>query len=152
MIAMAWTLIAVQLLVTGHSAFHLRRVRHRCVTKAYRSRSATSALVIVCVLPLVPLLATDAPAAAWGPWGVGCTAAALVHAFVDAFGDTPSGTPAATSRPPPPRTPGGPVLPTDHASPSPTPPDAAEAKPPLCCCRPSFRAPSKYGCPNPKGH
>ncbi|GLW47486.1 hypothetical protein Stsp02_31480 [Streptomyces sp. NBRC 14336] len=96
MAALVWILIAVQLLVTGQYAFRLRRVRHHGMTKAHPFRGAASALVAVCVLPLVPLLAIDAPPAAWGLWGVGYTAAALVHAFADAFRDIPARAPTAT--------------------------------------------------------
>ncbi|MFD8231635.1 hypothetical protein ACFV20_07025 [Streptomyces sp. NPDC059696] len=95
MTVLVWVLIAVQLLVTGQYAFRIRRVRHRGVTNAYRSRRA-SALAAVCVLPLAPLLATDAPPAAWGLWGIGYTAATLVHAFADAFRDIPARAPKAT--------------------------------------------------------
>lgn len=93
---LAWILIAVQLLVTGQYAYRLTRLRHRVVTEVYRPRRAASVLATVCVLPLFPLLATDAPAAAWGLWGVGYTAAALVHAFADTLRDVPSGAPTAT--------------------------------------------------------
>ncbi|WP_328690355.1 hypothetical protein OHA74_14435 [Streptomyces phaeochromogenes] len=95
MTALAWILIAVQLLVTGQYAYRLTRLRHRGVREAYRPRRAASALVVVCVLPLLPLLATDtdAPAAAWGLWGVGYIAAALVYAFADTLRDIPSGAP-----------------------------------------------------------
>ncbi|MBC7269367.1 MAG: hypothetical protein H5T76_11685 [Streptomyces sp.] len=95
MTAMAWVLIAVQFLVTGRYAFRLGQARHSGQTGAYRSRRAASALAAVCVLPLVPLLATDAPAVGWGLWGVGCIAAALEHALADTYRDGPARAPTA---------------------------------------------------------
>ncbi|MFD8302852.1 hypothetical protein ACFV29_10930 [Streptomyces sp. NPDC059690] len=97
MIALAWALLAVQILVTGWYAYRLTRLEHHGAAEAYPTRRAASALIAVCVFPLPALLATDAPAAAWGLWGCGYIAAALVYAFADTLRDVPSAAPTATT-------------------------------------------------------
>ncbi|KAB1148655.1 hypothetical protein F7R91_07585 [Streptomyces luteolifulvus] len=91
MIALVWSLIGLQLLVVGLYAYRRTRLRHRGVPAAAHPVGRTAiVLVAVCAAPLPALLTIDAPVAAWGLWGVGYTAAALVLAFADASRDIPS--------------------------------------------------------------
>ena len=60
-------------------------------------RRTATALLIAGVLPLPAPLATDAPVGAWGLWGVGYIAAALVCAFAGTLRDTRAAQDAAAA-------------------------------------------------------
>lgn len=84
-----WLLLALQVLTTAAGGVLLaRRGKHDAPGLDRSIRRTAPALLIAGALPLPALLATDAPAGAWGLWGVGCIAAALVHAFADTLRDT----------------------------------------------------------------
>ena len=98
MIALVWSLIGLQVLVVGLYAYRLPRLGHRdAPADAHPVGRTAIALVAVCAAPVPALLAIDAPAAAWGLWGVGYTAAALVYAFADTMRDIPSRTSTGTA-------------------------------------------------------
>lgn len=93
-----WPLLALQVLTTAAGGMLLtRRGRHDAPRPDRSARRAAPVLLIAGVLPLPALLATDAPAGAWGLWGVGSIAAALVHAFADTLRDTRAGQGAAAA-------------------------------------------------------
>ncbi|MDF3142487.1 MULTISPECIES: hypothetical protein [unclassified Streptomyces] len=86
---LTWLLLALQILTTAASGVLLARRGKRDAPRLDRSMRRTApALLTAGVVPLPVLLATDAPAGAWGLWGAGCIAAALVHAFADTLRDT----------------------------------------------------------------
>ncbi|MCG0062726.1 MULTISPECIES: hypothetical protein [Streptomyces] len=98
MIALVWSLIALQVLVVGLYAYRLIRLGHLGAPAEVHPVGRTAiALVAICAAPVPALLAIDAPAAAWGLWGVGYTSAALVHAFADTMRDIPSRTSTGTA-------------------------------------------------------
>ncbi|WP_079052585.1 hypothetical protein [Streptomyces regalis] len=85
---LTWLLLALQILATAVSGVLLAWRGKRDAPRLDRSiRRTTPALLIAGALPLPALLATDAPAGAWGLWGVGYIAAALVYAFADTLRD-----------------------------------------------------------------
>ncbi len=75
---LTWLLLALQILATAVSGAFLAWRAKRDASRLDRSiRRTAPVLLIAGALPLPALLATDAPAGAWGLWGVGCIAAAL---------------------------------------------------------------------------
>ncbi|EKX68453.1 hypothetical protein PV416_04890 [Streptomyces ipomoeae] len=81
-------LLALQVLTTAASGVLLaRRAKHEAPGLDRSIRRTAPALLIAGVLPLPALLATDAPAGAWGLWGVGYIGAALVYASADTLRD-----------------------------------------------------------------
>ncbi|MET9849693.1 hypothetical protein ACFZC6_30605 [Streptomyces ossamyceticus] len=87
-VPLTWLLLALQLLTTAASGVLLARRGKRDASRLDRSiRRTAPVLLIAGALPPAALLATDAPAGAWGLWGVGCIAAALVYAFADTLRD-----------------------------------------------------------------
>ncbi|GHE49629.1 hypothetical protein GCM10017771_71220 [Streptomyces capitiformicae] len=94
-----WLLLALRLLTTAAGGMLLtRRGKHDAPRLGRSIRRAAPVLLIAGVLPLPALLATDAPAGAWGLWAVGYIAAALVHAFADTLRDTRAAQDAAVAR------------------------------------------------------
>ena len=86
---LTWLLVALQVLTPAAAGVLLtRRGKHDAPGLDPSIRRTAPALLIAGVLPLPALLATDAPAGAWGLWGVGYIAAALVYAFTDTLRDT----------------------------------------------------------------
>ncbi|MFI2368100.1 hypothetical protein [Streptomyces sp. NPDC018833] len=84
-----WLLLALQVLTIAAGGVLLARRGKRGVPELDRSvRRTAPAFLIAGVLPLPALLAADASAGAWGLWGFGCIAAALVHAVADTRRDT----------------------------------------------------------------
>ncbi|MGY5080899.1 hypothetical protein ACWIGX_28040 [Streptomyces nigrescens] len=97
--ALAWALIVLGDVVIAACAVHLTR-RHRLgAPHLPRSLHRTvPALLAAGLLPLGPLLAVDAPAAAWGLWGATAIAAALVYAVGDTLCDVPASEPRSRPR------------------------------------------------------
>ncbi|MGA5411875.1 hypothetical protein ACPCSC_32055 [Streptomyces lavendulocolor] len=97
-----WLLITVQVLVIAGCAVLLKRRHRRDARHLARTiRRTAAALFVTGVLPVPALLATDAPAAAWGLWGAATIAAALVYATADTLRDIPANraAPHSGSRP-----------------------------------------------------
>ena len=93
---LAWTLVAVQFLTTAACAAHLtRRHRHDPARLPHAIHRTAPVLLFTGALPLAALLPADAPAALWGLWGAGYTAAALVYAAADTNRDLPRAPAAA---------------------------------------------------------
>ena len=87
---LAWTLVAVQILITAACAAHLtRRHRHDPAGLPRTIHRTAPVLLLTGVLPLAALLPIDAPALLWGLWGAGYTVAALVYAAADTNRDLP---------------------------------------------------------------
>ncbi|WP_432198842.1 hypothetical protein [Streptomyces sp. bgisy027] len=85
---LTWLLLALQILATAASGALLAwRAKHDASRLDRSIRRTAPALLIAGALPLPALLATDAPAGAWGLWGVGYIAAALIYAFADTVRD-----------------------------------------------------------------
>ncbi|MGW3938548.1 MULTISPECIES: hypothetical protein [Streptomyces] len=94
--ALAWTLVAAQILTIAVCAAHLtRRHRHDPARLPHAIHRTAPILLLAGVLPLAALLPIDAPAALWALWGLGYTAAALVHAAADTARDLPGAQAAA---------------------------------------------------------
>lgn len=90
MAPLAATLVALQLLTTALCASLLhRRHQHGANTLPGSLRGLAPALPASSLLPLVPLLAFNAPALFWGLWGTGYVTAALVYAAADTARDLP---------------------------------------------------------------
>lgn len=89
--ALAWALIVLGDVTITACALHLTQRHRRGAPHLARSLHRTvPALLAAGLLPLAPLLAVDAPAAAWGLWGASTIAAALVHAVGDTLCDVPA--------------------------------------------------------------
>ncbi|MCX5173874.1 hypothetical protein OG616_38470 [Streptomyces antibioticus] len=96
-LVLVWILITMQVLTIAACATLLARSHRRDASRLARTLHRTApALLASGVLPVPALLAADAPAVAWGLWGAGTIAAALVHAAGDTLRDIPS--PQAVTR------------------------------------------------------
>jgi len=99
---LALLLVAIQLLTAALSAVRLfQRYRREPDTLPQSLHLLAPGLLGTSVLPLVPLLASHAPAVLWGLWGAGYISAALVYATADTVRDIPR------TRPAPPASPAG---------------------------------------------
>jgi hypothetical protein len=88
--ALAWIIVAAQVLATTACAVHLaRRHRHDAAGLPRIIHRTALVLLAVCVLPVPVLVAAHASAAAWGLWGATYIAATLVYASADTARDTP---------------------------------------------------------------
>ena len=97
--ALAWTLVAAQILVTAGCAVHLTsRRRHNPTELPHTIQRTASVLLFTGVLPLAALLPIDATALLWGLWGTGYITAALLYAAADTNRDLPRAQAAASSR------------------------------------------------------
>ncbi|MEU2266683.1 hypothetical protein ABZ568_09645 [Streptomyces olindensis] len=86
---LVWLLPGLQALTTAVGGVLLARGGKHDARGLDRSiRRTAPALLTAGVLPLPALLATDAPAGAWGLWGAGYIAAATVYAFAETLRDT----------------------------------------------------------------
>ena len=98
MSALAVALVAGQLAtVVGGAALLSRRHRRDGAVASRLVHRTGLALLVLCVLPVPALLATDAPWESWGLWGAGYLAAAIVYAGADTYLDAP---PTPTASPP----------------------------------------------------
>ncbi|MFB7171911.1 hypothetical protein ACFCYM_13925 [Streptomyces sp. NPDC056254] len=96
-LVLVWLLIAVQVLTIAACARHLAQRHRRDASRLARTLHRTAPVLLAsAVLPVPALLVADAPAVAWGLWGAGTIAAALVHAVGDTLRDIPG--PQAASR------------------------------------------------------
>ncbi|MFJ6479859.1 MULTISPECIES: hypothetical protein [unclassified Streptomyces] len=96
-LVLVWVLIAVQVLTIAACARLLALRHRRDASRLARTLHHTAPVLLAAgVLPVPALLAADAPAVAWGLWGAGTIAAALVHAVGDTLRDIPG--PQAAAR------------------------------------------------------
>ncbi|MGW0751129.1 hypothetical protein [Streptomyces sp. NPDC002587] len=89
-LVLVWLLITVQVMTLAACARHLAQRHREDVSHLARTLHRTAPVLLASgVLPVPALLVADAPAAAWGLWGAGIIAAALVHAVGDTLRDIP---------------------------------------------------------------